>query len=303
MPKNLADQHFDEQMIPPISGHPVSGNPLAKYFRVPGVHVKLPTHGAFMPAGSVTFSMNDEVAVYPMRMADELLLKSPDALMNGYAIEKLIESCVPGIKFPRLISSPDLDVLLMAIRAATLGEIITLSPDCPKCGAANEVHRNLGHLLAGVTNVAPENIVRLSDDVVVYVRPHNLENATKLGIASFEEARKVQALDANEADQTARASQISRSMTRLGDLNSDTLANCIVKVVVPEGDVTNAKAIREFVANISKAWSDKISTMLETINRQGIEKHFDVKCGACEHEWKADIEFNPSTFFDSASSP
>jgi hypothetical protein len=298
MPKNLADQHFDERAGLP----PFSGNLLAKYFRVPGVHVKLPTHGAFMPAGSVNFTMNDEVPVYPMRMADELLLKSPDALMNGYAIEKLIESCVPAIKFPRLISSPDLDVILMAIRAATLGEIITLSPACPKCDVINEVYRNLGHLLSTVTEVAPENVVRLSDEVVAYVRPHNLENATKLGIASFEEARKVQALDVSEADQTTRAAQISRSMARLGDLNSDTIADCIVKVTVPEGTVTDARAIREFIANISKAWSDKISAMLEMINRQGIDKFFEVTCAACGHQWKADIEFNPSTFFDSGSS-
>ena len=118
------DQHFDGGLHV-VKDH-AGANPLTKYFRIPGVHIKLPTHGAFMPTGSVAFTMNDEVPVYPMRGMDELLLKSPDALMNGYAIEKLIESCVPAIKFPRLISSPDLDVILMAIRAATYGETITL---------------------------------------------------------------------------------------------------------------------------------------------------------------------------------
>lgn len=255
-----------------------------------------------MPPESIQFTMNSEVAVFPMRAADELLLKSPDALMNGYAIEKLIESCVPAIKFPRLISSPDLDVVLMAIRAATNGEMITFSPTCPKCGEVSEFHRNLGDLFATMTEIESENAVRLSDEVVVFVRPHNLENATKLGIASFEEARKVQALDAAEADQTARASQISKSMARLGNLNSDTVANCIIKVVIPEGTVNDPPSIHEFMANISKTWSDKIAKTLEALNKKGIDKHFDVVCQSCQHAWKSEIEFNPSTFFDSGSS-
>ena len=81
---------------------------LKKYYRMPGVHIRLPTNGAFMPPGSVEFTMSGDIPVYPMRGADELLLKSPDALMSGYAIEELLKSCVPAIQFPRLVSSPDL---------------------------------------------------------------------------------------------------------------------------------------------------------------------------------------------------
>jgi hypothetical protein len=279
-----------------------TANPLGAYFRMPGLHVKLPTNGAFMPPGSIEFTMNQEVPVYPMRTADELLLKSPDALMNGYAIERLIQSCVPAIKLPRLISSPDLDVILMAIRAATMGPLITVSPVCPKCGTENDSTRNLSELMTTMTTVEPVNAVRLTDEVVVYVRPHNLQNATKLGIASYEEARKVQAMEVSEASQTDRAGQISRSMGRLAELSSDMMADSIIKVVVPECEVTDKASILEFISNISKTWSEKISAMLETINQKGIDKFFDVTCVSCQHEWKAAIEFNPSTFFDGGSS-
>jgi hypothetical protein len=292
--KFLDDQHFDE--------HEPSINPLAKYYRVPGVHVKLPTDGAFMPAGSIEFTMNREVPVYPMRGADEMLLKSPDALMNGFAIESLLRSCVPAIKAPRLISSPDLDVLLMAIKAATNGEMVTLSPKCPKCGVENEVHRNLGALMATMQTVDAENTVRLSDEVVVYLRPHNLQNATTLGIASFEETRKIQALEAAEADQEKRSQQMSSSIARLSILNNEVMADCILRVVVPEAAVSDPVAIREFMANISKPWSDKISGALEAINNKGIDRHFDITCAACGHEFKTEIEFNPTTFFDPDSS-
>lgn len=255
-----------------------------------------------MPPGSVEFTMNGEVPVYPMRGADEILLKSPDALMNGFAIERLIESCVPAIKAPRLISSPDLDVILMAIRAATYGEIITLSPVCPACAAENEIQQNLAALFSTLVEVPAQNAVRLSDDIVVYVRPHNLENATRLGIASFEEARKVQALEEAEADQMTRAKQISLSMARLAELTSDTTADCIIKVITPDGEVINKENIREFIANISKTWTDKIAKLLDGISEMGIDKHFEMKCASCDHEWRSEIEFNPATFFDPGSS-
>jgi hypothetical protein len=310
MQKNLHqhadDQHFDERFLasgpmPGLGQQQVSSNPLARYFRVPGVHVKLPTKGAFMPPGSIEFTMSGEVPVYPMRGADEILLKSPDALMNGYAIEKLLESCVPAIRTPRLISSPDLDVLLMAIRAATYGEMIELSPTCPSCQTVNEVAHSLSAILSTMVAIDAENAVRLSDEVVAYIRPHNLEDATRLGLASFEEARKVQVYDEPDADQVARARQIGQSMGRLAELTNDTSASCIVKVIVPGGEVRDRGSIREFISNIPKPWTDAISKALEEINRKGIDKHFPVKCHRCSHEWQSEVEFNPSTFFEPGS--
>jgi hypothetical protein len=275
-------------------------NPLNKYFRVPGLHIKLPTNGAFMPPDSIEFSITNEVPVYPMRAADELLLKSPDALMSGYAIEKLIESCVPAITKPRLISSPDLDVLLLAVRAATYGQVIHLAPICPQCGATNEAHRNLSFLIANMTFIEPENPVRLNDEVIVFVRPYNMEAATQLGVVSFEETRQLQASESLPMEQ--RSAQINKSMQRIADLTTKLMAECILKVVVPSGEVVDPKMIHEFLLNVSKEWTDRIQKKIDEMNQKGIEKEYDVKCAKCEHAWKTRIEFDPSTFFESSSS-
>jgi hypothetical protein len=274
-------------------------DPLAKYYRVPGVHVRLPSDGVFMPPGSVQFTMKGDLPVYPMRAADELLLKSPDALMSGYAIEELLKSCVPGIKQPRLLTSADLDVLLLAIRAATYGELLTLEPVCPNCGATTEVQANMAAIMATIQPIDSENIVRLSDDVLIFLRPYNVDNVTKMGIASFEETRKVQALE--NAEENARLAQINQSMQRIVAMTLDALASCVIKVVVREGEVCDPISIRKFIGNISKAWIDKLQAKMEEMNNRGIDKHYDVKCGKCGHEWRPEIEFNPSTFFASAS--
>jgi hypothetical protein len=268
---------------------------------MPGVHVNLPTNGAFMPPGSIEFTMGNDIPVYPMRAADELLLKSPDSLMSGYAVEQLIKSCVPSIKAPRLISSPDLDVLLLAIRAATYGEMLTVSPICPVCQRVGETHVNLSQIMATSKPIPAENPVRLSDEVIAYLRPYNMDNATRIGMASFEEARKVQATE--DADDKVRTTQINESMQRIVGMSMDVLAACVLRVVVVEGEVSDPESIHKFILNVSKAWIDKLNDKMDEINSLGIDKHYTVVCAnpECNHEWQAEIEFNPSTFFGSAS--
>jgi hypothetical protein len=286
----IPEDDFDDHIV---------SNPLAKYFRAPGVHVRLPTNGVFMPPGSVSLTLTGELPVFPMRAADELLLKSPDALMSGYAIEKLIESCVPAIKHPRLISSPDLDVILLAIRAATYGEMITTTATCSDCGTETQTQCNLSNMIANMTMVDPENVVRLSDEMVVFLRPYNMTNATTLGVASFEEMRKVQAVETAEPD--VRREQVNSSMQRLSHLATMMMADCIVYIVIPEGNIADPVMIREFLDNVSKEWTDRLQTKLDTMNNAGIDKSYEVTCEKCSHKWKTQIEFDPATFFAAAS--
>ena len=283
-----------------------SDNPLARYFRVPGLHVKLPTGGAFMPVGSIDFTVGGDVPVFPMAAKDELLLKSPDALMSGYALEKLIESCVPAIRQPRAIATQDLDVLLLAIRAATYGDTMQLDATCPSCQTVNEINCHLPSLLATMETVDPDNTVRLSDEIVAHVRPYSLGNATMLALASFDESRKLQALENSEVKATGieRNRAITQSMDRINALNLDMLADCIIQIVVPGAVVTDRKSIKEFVANVPKPWVEAIDTKLREVNGKGIDKKMSVMCenSICKHEWATEIEFNPSTFFEAASS-
>lgn len=285
--------------IPPDEFTELHDDPLARYYRMPGLHVRLPSNGAFMPPGSVEFTMNHDVPVYPMRAADELLLKSPDALMSGFAIEELLKSCVPGVRMPRLLSSPDLDVLLLAIRAATYGTTMTVVPVCPKCEAENEVNINLATIMATASSIDPENPVRLSDDVVVYLRPYTMDSATRISIASFEETRKVQAVE--DAEDAERSAQLNQSMHRIVNLSMDVLASSILRVSVREGEVGDPMSIRRFIDNVSKAWIDKLQAKMDEIAGKGIDKHYSVTCAKCSHEWKPEVEFNPATFFASAS--
>jgi hypothetical protein len=284
-----------KQVSPDEYQEPEIANPLTKYYRTPGVYVRLPTNGAFMPPGSIDFTMNHEIAVFPLRSADEMLLKNPDALMSGHAIENLLRSCVPAIRFPRLISSPDLDVVLIAMRAATSGETMELEVTCPQCQKAMTTHVSLGHMFTTIQSIEADNPVRLNDDIVVHMRPHNLANGTQMALMSFEETRKVQAVE--DAETMVRSKQVIASMERISALSIEILANCIVRVVVREGTITDQPMILDFLRNVNKTWVSLLQDKLDELNQRGIDKHYPVTCPACAHEWVGEVEFNPSTFF------
>jgi hypothetical protein len=278
---------------------PASSNPLAKYFRVPGLNITLPSGGNYLPKGSIELTLTGEVPVFPMRAADELLLKSPDALMSGYAIEQLIESCVPAIRMPRLVAMPDLDVLLLAIRAATYGPKMEVQTKCPSCGEDNIFEADLPSILGTMQVLPPESPVRLSTDVIAYVRPYNIENGTRVSIAAFNETRKLQFAD--DKPDEVKNRMINESYRVITDLNVEMMADCVTHVIVPEGAVTNKLAIREFLANVPRAWSKKIEKTLKGLNEKGIDKTLHVCCAECKHEWKTELEFDPASFFGQSS--
>ncbi len=99
-----------------------SSNPLAKHFRQPKLYVNLPSGGMFYPQGSLEPTETGEFPVYAMTAKDELMFKTPDALLNGQSTVSVIQSCIPNIKNAWHIPSIDIDAILVAIRMATYGE-------------------------------------------------------------------------------------------------------------------------------------------------------------------------------------
>ena len=125
-----------------------TNNPLAGYFRQPKHYLSLPSGGRWYPPGSLEWSATGELAVYPMTASDEIALKTPDALFSGQSTIDVIQSCVPAIKDAWQIPSVDLDAVLIAIRIATYGANMEISPTCPKCQSISTYQTDLKQALA-----------------------------------------------------------------------------------------------------------------------------------------------------------
>jgi hypothetical protein len=282
-------------IAPPMPQAPQAVNPLARYFRAPGINVTLPTGGAFLPEGSISFDMDGKIQVLPMTAEVELLMKSPDALMSGFAIEQMIRSCVPGIQVPRQVSTPDLDVILLAVRAASFGSKMEIDIKCPSCGEETTFACDLPTVLDTVKEMPREIPVRLSADVIVYLRPFTLENSTKISLTTYYEARALQQVE--EASDEVRTAKMNESYHRMARLSSDVTADSILYVAVPEGVVQDRAAIVEFMRNIPSEWTKKIDAALKELGSYGIDRSLAVACPSCQHEFSTQLEFDPSSFF------
>ena len=100
-------------------------NPLRKYFRQPKIYLTLPSKGRYYPQTAISMPESGEVPIFALTAKDEMLMKTPDALLNGEATVEVIRSCVPNILDPWHIPQIDLDALMIAIRMASYGENLT----------------------------------------------------------------------------------------------------------------------------------------------------------------------------------
>ena len=113
-------------------------NPLVGYFRKPEVFITLPSKGKYYKEGTIDLPPNGEIGIFPMTARDELMMKTPDALLNGSSTAEVIKSCVPAIIDPWSIPSLDMDAILVGIRIATYGPELELTTKCPECQETND---------------------------------------------------------------------------------------------------------------------------------------------------------------------
>ena len=132
-------------------------NPLSKYFRQPKLYITLPSQGKFYPAGSLDLPETGEIGIMPMTAKDELVMKTPDALLNGQATVDVIKSCAPAIKDPWNMPSIDLDAVLIAIRIATYGETMDISAKVPNVGTEKTFAANLNDILGDLAMAVYES--------------------------------------------------------------------------------------------------------------------------------------------------
>ena len=122
-------------------------NPLVGYFRKPEVYISLPSRGNYYKPGILDLPPNGEIGIFPMTARDELVLKTPDALLNGASTVEVINSCVPAITDAWEIPSVDMDALLIGIRIATYGENMDITVGCGECQEKNEYSVELTNLM------------------------------------------------------------------------------------------------------------------------------------------------------------
>ena len=253
-----------EKMTEQTTGQNTS-NPLQKYFRQPKLHVRLPSGGKYYPPGALDLPESGEVAIYPLTAKDELLLKTPDSLMNGTATADVIKSCVPQIKQPWYMPSLDVDALIMAIRIATYGENMTITVKVPNVGTEKDFTIDLNSVIAPLMSATYADTIKM-DNMTITLRPLMYTEFTKDALRSFEEQRVYNLVNDDTVPNEEKMERFRAAFNRLTDLTVETVAKSIAKIELTDGQVvSDPKHILEFMQNTSKEF---YTTILDHITEQ-----------------------------------
>lgn len=278
-------------------------NPLRKYFRQPKIYLTLPSKGKYYPAGSLEMPESGELPVYAMTAKDELLIKTPDALLNGEATVEIIKSCIPAIKNPWLMPSIDSDAVLIAIRLATYGEKLDITTRVPNIGEEREFQVDLRILLDQLSEFNFDPYVEVNDDITVELKPTTYKEFTENSKKTFEEQRIFRLVNDDSIPDDQKLSAFSASFRKLTDITIDLVINSIACIDTPDGKVTDKAIIKDFFNNTDRNLFNKIIKKLEELKEASSIKPIkatstpdDIAAGAPK-EYEIPITFDQSNFF------
>jgi len=270
-------------------------NPLFKHFRQPSVYVKLPSRGKFWPANSLDLPPTEEIAVYPMTVKDEVLIKTPDALMNGSGVTDVIASCCPSIKDAWEMTAVDLDTILIAIRIASYGPTMDIDTKCPHCGVENTHTVDLRILLDEIKTPSYDPLP--IGDLVFYLKPQTFKNINSNNIIAYEQQKLIAALGDSDLTEEEKIAQFHQMFPKLTDLNIMALVNCIDAIQANDDLVRDRDHIKEFVSNCDRMTyqriKDQIDQYIEQIKLQPVQ----AQCTECTETYSTDLIFEQSNFF------
>lgn len=276
-------------------------NPLAGWYRQPKLYVRLPSRGRFYPTSALDHSANEEYPVFAMTAKDELMFKTPDALLTGQSTVEVIKSCVPAILDPWLMPSIDLDFLLIAIRIATYGDKMEVGCVCPHCEAENSYEIPLTPWVERASGFEYQDVIDI-DPLKVTIRPYTYREMTKLSIKGLEQQKIFGIINDENLSDEAKLEKFGESFVKITELTVDVIADCITKIETPNGASTDKAQIKEFINNCSKDIFDKISKHVSDIKDQLDIKATNVQCGECGKPFELPITMDQSNFFAVRSS-
>lgn len=266
-------------------------NPLLEKLKIPGETVRLPSLGIFYKNGELSAdSQNGEVHIYPMSAYDELIMHSPDKLINGHAIAEVFSRCIPSVIKPLDLFSKDVDFLMMCLRRVTYGPEINI--DYQHFCADAKTHTypiDISKFITNAKNINPTLInslytVALENNQIVKIHPIRLKDVISL----MQETQKI------SKKHSTNAEQLDADTLSAGESN---LLDSISRVIESVDDVTDQQLILEWLRNLPVKMHRQLSKAIDSSSDWGTNTETVEKCKDCGESITLEVPLNPLTFF------
>ena len=245
-------------------------NPLNKYFRKPAIFITLPTDGEWYAPGNLNYDNGKELGVLPMTARDEMMMNTPDALINSQSTVDVIKSCVPGIRDPWGMPTIDLDTVLIGIRIASYGESMDIQVTVPTVNEQMTYTTDLRTMMDQIDRTAFNPFVQIDAQLTVKVKPMTYRQLTNLQLRTYEQQRLVTQVSDAKLSSVEKSKTFNEIFNTMTNITLDNMKDAILEINA-EGDIITDRAyINEFVDNMQSDMANKIKTHMD--NQIGLGK-------------------------------
>lgn len=276
-------------------------NPLRAHFRQPSIYLKLPSQGQFWASG-LDLPDSGEIPVFPMTARDEILLKTPDALLNGQGVVDVIESCCPHIVDAWQMPSVDVDTVLIGIRIASYGSNMSIDTKCPHCDTENSFDVDLNGYIDNL-KVPNYNQKIEHGKIKIKIKPQTYASINETNKIQYEQQRVLDNILVDGVEDQARVDEYKRHLSRLVDLNAKLLVDNTEYIEITDTGtiVDEPEYIKEFYFNCEADVCKELQTKITEMNREGAIKPQSGTCTNCEKSYDVTLTFDYASFFASSS--
>jgi hypothetical protein len=274
-------------------------SPLQKYRRQPKLYIDLPSKGQWYKKGAL--EKTEELEVYSMTANDEILTKTPDALLNGNATVSIIQNCIPSIKDAWSVTNRDLDYILTAIRIASYGDSLTISHKCSKCENEDSFALPLQRLLDHLGSIAPIYELKVKD-FIFRLRPINYREVVDNQVTSTQVRRAAYEVTDTIKDAEERTKVLNNLYEQINEQTKNLICSICTEIITPEGDSEqNPVFIKDFILNSEGDFFDAIQKLYTENNKKMIVPETEIECSECNHKDKVKPNLDYSNFFSRVS--
>lgn len=272
----------------------MSENPLQQYFRQPRIFVGLPSHGVYNKPGTVQGDA-DHMPVFGMTGMDEIIMKTPDALLSGESTVKVIQSCCPAIKDAWDLAIIDLELLLAAIRIATYGNNLTIGKLCSKCETENEYEINLNNVIDHYQKCHYNNKLKVGD-LTITLRPITYKQSNDFSLRNFQISQKLLQTD-QITDEEERKKVVNELFKEIAVLQNEIYSAGVESIDTGTQVVSETHFIREWLSNSENHTIEAFKKHYEENKKNWSAPESKIKCTNCGHEEEVPIELDGPSFF------
>ena len=272
----------------------MSNNPLQQYFRQPKIFISLPSKGVWTKPGTIQGDAT-HLPVFGMTGMDEIIMKTPDALLTGDSTSQVISSCCPNIKDPWDISVTDVMLILAAIRISTYGDRMVVRNVCNICQSEIEYQMDLNRVIEHYMSCKFQTTVTLNN-MIIRIQPLSYKDSTEFNLRNFRLQQQIEQISAME-DKSTQQDKYKELYQEIGKVQVDILKKAIEDIEVDGQRVTERSYIEEWVLNCDKSVIDAIRELNIANNDTWAPPKFKVECDGCQTETELRIELDESNFF------